>query len=119
MQVRLLLLALMTLIACNTLAGTVITTYYHSDGMGNLAAATDEAGNLLWKRNYAPYGAPKQASTDLEQHPSHYTGHVYDSDTKLHYMGQRYYDPAVGRFMGFDPEAAIDHIRSNPMLFNR
>ena len=35
-----------------------------------------------------------------------YTGHVMDLATGLTYMQQRYYDPAVGRFLSVDPVTA-------------
>lgn len=31
-------------------------THYHNDALGSPVAATDEAGNLLWREVYQPYG---------------------------------------------------------------
>jgi RHS repeat-associated protein len=36
-----------------------------------------------------------------------YAGHMYDVATSLLYMGARYYDPAVGRFLSQDPVSAF------------
>ncbi|WP_291220039.1 RHS repeat-associated core domain-containing protein [Dokdonella sp.] len=32
-----------------------------------------------------------------------FTGHVYDAQTGIYYMQQRYYDPVAGRFLSVDP----------------
>ena len=42
------------------------------------------------------------ASTLGQANPLRYRGYVYDSETGLYYLGSRYYDPAVGRFINAD-----------------
>jgi uncharacterized protein RhaS with RHS repeats len=32
------------------------TTYYHTDGLGSVVAASNQAGELLWRKEYAPFG---------------------------------------------------------------
>jgi uncharacterized protein RhaS with RHS repeats len=32
------------------------TTYYHTDGLGSVVAASNQAGELLWRKDYAPFG---------------------------------------------------------------
>jgi RHS repeat-associated protein len=83
---------------------TDIITFYHNDVAGTPLIATDIDGNVLWKENYRPYG------DKLNNHPASGNNHLwfagkqYDSGTGLSYLGARYYDPALGRFMGVDPE---------------
>ena len=60
-------------------------TYYHNDALGSPVAATDASGNLLWRETYRPYGERQ------------------DPETGLVYMGSRYYDPRLGRFLSIDP----------------
>ena len=62
---------------------------------------------------YTPYGEPSDGGYD--QGPG-YTGHVTDSATGLTYMQQRYYDPAIGRFLSNDPVSADANTGGN---FNR
>ena len=96
---------------CMLLAGAVTTaataqtiTFYHNDVSGSPMVATDASGNVVWKESYRPYGEkmvrqPASASNTIGFH-----NRPFDDSTGLSYMGARYYDPVVGRFMGIDPE---------------
>jgi RHS repeat-associated protein len=90
------------------------TTYYHTDALGSVVAASDSTGALLWRKEYAPYG--QQLDSTAENEKVSYTGKEYDDVTGLTYFGARYYDPQVGRFMGVDP-AGINV--DDPFTFNR
>lgn len=82
-------------------AGSTVT-YIHNDIAGTPVAASDSAGNLLWKENYYPYGEQRTHSGD-STNEVWFHGKPLDSSTGLSYFGARYYDPALGRFMGIDP----------------
>jgi len=90
------------------------TTYFHTDGLGSVVAASNESGALLWRKSYAPYGEQIDAQPDDER--LSYTGKPHDDATGLTYFGGRYYDPSIGRFTSVDP---VHFIESNPMSFNR
>src|SRR6185436_9857430 len=77
------------------------TTYYHTDHMGTVVAASNETGALIWRKEYAPFGA--QIDTTPDDEALGYTGKQHDDVTGLTYFGARYYDPYLGRFMGVDP----------------
>ncbi len=50
--------------------------------------------------------------------PWQYTGGYYDSATKLVKMGQRYYDPSLGRFTQLDPKGGgYTYAGDNPTTF--
>ena len=89
------------------------TKYQHTDALHSPVAVTDAAGAVIERTNYEPYGAAfnKPAYDGIG-----YSGHVMDSITGLTYMQQRYYDPAIGRFLSVDPVMANSSTGGN---FNR
>ncbi len=92
------------------------TTYFHFDALGSPVAASDQAGNVVWKEEYRPYGARIKQAPAAGSNTRWYTGHPHDDDTGLTYMGARFYDPVVGRFMATDPKGfTADNLHS----FNR
>ncbi|MBD9468385.1 RHS repeat-associated core domain-containing protein [Pseudoxanthomonas sp. PXM01] len=87
--------------------------FYHTDALGSPIAVTNQAGTVIERNDYEPYGA-------VIGKPNYqgigYTGHVQDAATKLTYMQQRYYDSQVGLFLSVDPVTA----HSDPVgMFNR
>ncbi len=77
--------------------------FLHNDAAGSPHAATDAAGNLLWREHYRPYGTRIDNSGAAAANTMWFTGKQQDPATELLYMGARYYDPVVGRFTGMDP----------------
>jgi RHS repeat-associated protein len=90
------------------------TTFLHGDGLGSVVAATNEAGAVLWRKDYAPFGEQIQAAPVAER--ASYTGKPHDDVTGLTYFGGRNFDPELGRFVSVDRVAFIE---SNTMSFNR
>lgn len=103
-------------LAMSTTAIADTITYFHNDISGSPLAATDSAGNLLWKENYKPYGEKLSKSAASVGNKIGFHGKAYDDGTGLSYMGARYYDPVLGRFMGVDP-VGVDP--NNLHSFNR
>ena len=94
--------------------GTV--TYLHEDALGSAVAATDVNGYKLWNESYEAYGEKRIKPVAAEGENFSFTGHTDSKETGLVYMGARYYDPVISRFMGFDP---VGFVEDNQMSFNR
>ncbi len=87
-------------------------TYYHNDVTGSPVAATNQQGQVVWRKTYTPYGESSGKDRDNRRG---FTGHVEDANG-LVYAGARYYDPALGRFLSTDP---VGFSEKNLMSFNR
>ena len=93
-------------------------THFHNDISGTPMLATDAAGNVVWKENHRPYGERvlKQAANNNSTNKIGFAGKPFDDQTGLSYMGARYYNPVIGRFMGVDP---VGFQENNIHSFNR
>jgi len=74
-------------------------SYFHQDGLGSVAALSDNSGTLTDAYTYGPYGETANASGS----PYRFTGRRLDAETGLYYYRARYYSPAQGRFLSPDP----------------
>ena len=98
---------LVGLAVASTLALAQTVTYFHNDASGTPALATDAAGNVVWKENYRPYGERLNNASAQAGNAIGFAGKPFDAKTGLSYMGARYYDPVLGRFMGADAAAVM------------
>lgn len=80
-----------------------ITTFFHNDASGTPLVATDSNGKMVWKENYQPYGDRLNNAAASSTNNLWFAGKPHDENTGLSYMGARYYDPLIGRFVGIDP----------------
>ena len=101
-KLRRLVCVAISLASLTSVAGTV--TYYHNDLLGSPIAATNASGQVIWRENYRPYGERLTNDANSSANRVWFTSRRQDAETGLVYMGARYYDPAVGRFMGRDPK---------------
>jgi RHS repeat-associated protein len=99
---------LMTCVLASLGVQASTTIYFHNDLAGSPVAATNAGGQVQWRESYRPYGErltkhPASASNDLW-----FTSRREDAETGLVYMGARYYDPGIGRFVSTDPKGFDD-----------
>ena len=117
-----------------TIEGTGPTTtisYIHTDHLTGSSVATNASSTVVQLLDYYPYGELRiDIGTFDEQRK--FTGHEYDRDTGLNYMGARYYDAAIGRFLSQDPAFwgivtgiadpqlvnSYAYARGNPLTYN-
>jgi RHS repeat-associated protein len=104
----------------STTSAQHVVTYFHNDISGSPIVATNAAGSVVWKASYRPYGdrVPDEFPTTNTNASNKigYAGSPFDASTGLSYMGARYYDPVLGRFMGIDP---VGFQEDNVHSFNR
>ena len=95
-------LACAALALATAYASPQTVTYYHHDLAGSPMVATDANGSVVWKEAYRPYG--ERVSNPLAEagNAIGFAGRPYDAATGLSYLGGRYYDPGVGRFIAVD-----------------
>ena len=84
------------------------TTYYFQKNLqGDIIRICNIAGNTVVEYTYDAWGkvlsvTGSLASTVGQANPFRYRGYYYDTETGLHYLQTRYYDPVVGRFLNAD-----------------
>jgi RHS repeat-associated protein len=86
------------------------TYYYHQDGNGNVAALTDQNGNLVESYAYDPYGKPTiyapngtVRSASAVGNRFMFAGREYIAQLGLYDYRNRVYSPVYGRFLQTDP----------------
>jgi RHS repeat-associated protein len=106
--------------------------YYHNDHLGTPLAMTNANGDVVWGANELPFGEHHSGiflpiGTKVEENDRRFLGKEYDKETGLIYLGQRYLDPATGRFNRPDPVGLVNpstaeinqEMLHNPQRLNR
>ena len=73
--------------------------YIHADHQGSVIAHSDNAGTVLARNSYDPYGVAATTNTDRFG----YTGQTWIPQLGLNYYKARFYSPKLGRFLQTDP----------------
>jgi RHS repeat-associated protein len=76
--------------------------YYHNDHLGTPQALTNQAGVVVWRATYDPFGKATVTTSTITNN-LRYAGQYFDAETGLHYNWNRYYDPKIGRYISSDP----------------
>jgi len=81
------------------------TYYFLTDHLGSVDVVLDEEGNVVERADYLPYGNDRLRidNSPGESDNHKFTGKEKDDETGLMFYGARYYDPATGRFVSYDP----------------
>jgi len=78
--------------------------YYNFDAAGNTAQMTNATGSVVNSYTYLPFGEKTTSITGVSN-PFTYVGEfgVMDEGSGLYFMRNRWYSPALGRFVQQDP----------------
>ncbi len=103
-------------------AGTPeVLIYLHPDHLGTPRYATNTGGTQVWAANADAFGVgtPSGSATVNLRMPGQY----YDSESGLFYNWNRYYSPAIGRYISSDPIGqegglnTFNYAESSPVMF--
>lgn len=79
------------------------TYYLNADHRGSVTLVTGDDGQVRRWTIWSPFGEHREGTVQgLDFLPRIFAGHELDADASLVYMGFRYYDPTLGRFIGID-----------------
>ncbi len=108
-----------------------IYTYIHNF-QGDVVGLLDNSGTLVVEYKYDAWGkllatTGSLAATLGKRNPFRYRGYIYDEETGLYYLRNRYYSPAIGRFLIADLDLGdqkellhhngFTYCRNAPILF--
>ena len=86
--------------------------YYVLNLQGDVISIITHWGESYGTYTYDAWGNVLSVSGDIAKlNPIRYRGYYYDTETGLYYLGSRYYDPVVRRFINAD---AADFVLENP-----
>ena len=86
--------------------------YYMLDAQGDVVGLVDGNGKLVVEYSYDAWGNPLSISGSMKDtlgkmNPLRYRAYVYDEETGLYYISNRYYNPEMGRFISADTTSVL------------
>lgn len=91
------------------------SVYFLEDRLGSTRCVVDDAGRLVARYAYSVFGVPNVVE-GTSQTDYLFAGEHWDADARLIFLRNRFYDPALGRFLSVDP---IRGSLTSPTSFNQ
>ena len=97
--------------------------YYHKNIFGDIMGILDSNYNEVVKYSYDSWGALDNITDNSNINlgtinPFRYRSYYYDEETKLYYLGTRYYNPSIGRFINADCTVSTGQEYNGHNMFN-
>lgn len=104
-----------------TQSSTVTPFYVQTDNILGTNLVTDSTGTRNILLDYYPFGdlrLDEEATSFVEK--NEFGGHPYDYNTTRSYLGARYYEPKIGRFISEDPTTTFspEGLLTDPQQLN-
>jgi len=93
-----------------------IVEYYGTDAIGSVRVVFDQAGAVVARSDYGPFGEEINGGVTLP--PIRFTAQERDPEAGLDYFNARFLQPRAGRFASVDPVFS-EGAQWNPQLWNR
>jgi RHS repeat-associated protein len=96
--------------------------YYHNNHLGAPLKVTDQQSQVVWSADYDPFGKATVTNTTITQN-LRLPGQYFDVESGWHYNFERYYDPALGRYLQSDPIGlsgginTYSYVSNNPLNY--
>jgi RHS repeat-associated protein len=107
-----------------TLNPQLSTSFYHSDGSGNVTALISTNGLVVARYAYDPFGGLTKMSGPLAAANRYrFSSKEFQLNSGLYYYGYRFYEPNLQRWLNEDPlgeEGGINfyrYVRNSPIMF--
>jgi len=100
---------------------TPAVKYHLGEHLGSSNVVVDDAGGLVNREEYTPYGETSFGSFGRKRY--RFTGKERDEESGLYYYGARYYVAWLGRWVSCDPKGMVDgtnlyeYAKGNPVRF--
>ena len=96
--------------------------YYIRNAQSDIIGLIDSSGTQVVSYTYDTWGKLLSIDGTLKdtvgvKNPNRYRGYRYDSETGLFYVGSRYYDPQIGRFINADSQVTTGSDLTGMNLF--
>ena len=87
--------------------------YYMKNAQGDVTSIIDGDMNVVVEYSYDAWGklidtTGSEANFIGKLNPFLYRGYYYDAETGMYYLGSRFYDPVVGRFLNADEQLHLE-----------
>jgi RHS repeat-associated protein len=123
-RLRTLLPAVLAAAALSSPAGAQgVVEYFHLDALGSVRAVSNQAGVLVERHDYLPFGEECTTGPCATNPPGtntfKFTGKERDQESGLDYFGARYYGSRLARFTSVDPVYTWNDNLVDPQRWNR